>query len=77
VGLVLRTARREAHEPEQLATRLDLPLVAALTDDPRVGADADRARVPGTRQSSGLTRVADRILDWVALADETALGVGA
>jgi hypothetical protein len=77
VGLVLRTARREALEPEQLATRLDLPLVAALTDDPRVGADADRARMPGTRQSSGLTRVADRILDWVALADETALGVGA
>jgi hypothetical protein len=77
VGLVLRTPRRDALEPEEVATRLDLPLVAALADDPRVGVDADRARMPGTRQASGLTRVADRILEWLALADETSLGVGA
>jgi hypothetical protein len=77
VTLVLRTPRRDALEPEEVATRLDLPLVAALADDPRVDADADRARMPGTRQASGPTRVGDRILEWLALADETALGVGA
>jgi hypothetical protein len=77
VGLVLRTPRRDALEPEEVAMRLDLPLVAAMADDPRVSADADRARMPGTRQTSGPTRVADRVLDWLALADETAVGVNA
>ncbi len=77
VGLVLRTPRRDALEPEDVATRLDLPLVATLADDPRVGADADRARMPATRRTSGLTRAADRILEWLELADDTALGVGA
>lgn len=77
VGLVLRTPRRDALEPEEVAMRLDLPLVAAMPDDPRVTADADRARLPGSRQTSEPTRVADRVLDWLALADEAAAGVSA
>jgi MinD-like ATPase involved in chromosome partitioning or flagellar assembly len=76
-GLVLRTPRRDRVEPEQVALRLDLPLVTVLPDDSRVDVDADRGRVPGTRSSSRLVGVADRILDWLELADEAALGVSA
>jgi len=69
VGLVLRTPRRDVVEPEKVALRLDLPLVALLPDDAQVMADADRGRVPGTRPAGRLTTVADRLLDWVELAD--------
>lgn len=69
VGLVLRTPRRDVVEPEQVALRLDLPLLALLPDDAQVVADADRGRVPGTRPAGRLTTVADRLLDWVEVAD--------
>jgi MinD-like ATPase involved in chromosome partitioning or flagellar assembly len=76
-GLVLRTPRRDCIEPEQVALRLDLPLATVLPDDSRVAVDADRGRVPGTRSSGRLVSVADRLLDWVQLADGAALGVSA
>jgi len=78
VGLVLRTPRRDVVEPEEVALRLDLPLVAVLPDDAAVVTDADRGRVPGTRPSGRLTTVADRLLDWLAVAEAADdLGVSA
>ena len=76
-GLVLRAGRRDPVEPEDVAVRLDLPLVAVLSEDGRVASDADRARTPGTRASSGPAVVADRVLDWVELSDPVALPVSA
>jgi hypothetical protein len=60
--LVLRVGRRDPLLPEDVATHLDLPLAAVLRDDARVAADADRARPPGSRDSSSLAEVADRVL---------------
>ena len=60
--LVLRAGRRDAVLAEEVAAHLDLPLVAVLGDEPHLGADADRGRMPGARPSSKLTRVADRLL---------------
>lgn len=77
VGMVLRTPRRDALQPEEVALRLDLPLVAVLPDDSRVVVDTDRGRVPGTRSAGRLGTVADRLLDWLELADGADLGVSA
>ncbi len=62
VHLVVRRGRRDAVDPEEVALRLDLPLLASWVDDPRVIADADRGRVPGSRSAGRLAEVADLVL---------------
>lgn len=61
-ALVLRTRRGEALDPEDVAAHLDLPLAGTLRDDPRVRADAERARPPGTRDSGPLAGLVDLVL---------------
>ena len=68
--LVLRTGRRDPVDPEEVAERLDLPLAALLREDARVAADADRARVPGSRPKGSVERVADRVLEVLDLAGD-------
>lgn len=60
--LVLRTGRREAVSAEEVAVHLDLPLAATLRDDAQVVADADRARVPGSRSGGGFAGGLERLL---------------
>ena len=60
--LVLRVGRREPLLPEDVAAHLDLPLASVLRDDTRVAADADRGRLPGSRDSSALAVAAARVL---------------
>jgi hypothetical protein len=61
-ALVVRTGRSDPVSPEEVAVHLDLPLAGTLRDDARVVADADRARMPGSRSSGGLTVLADTLL---------------
>lgn len=65
--LVLRGGRREPVAPEDVAVHLDLPLAAVLRDDPRVRADEDRARLPGSRARGSVDGVADRVLAMVGV----------
>jgi hypothetical protein len=58
----VRTGRSDPVSPEEVAVHLDLPLAGTLRDDARVVADADRARMPGSRSSGGLTVLADTLL---------------
>ncbi|QGN58425.1 hypothetical protein [Nostocoides sp. HKS02] len=77
--LVLRVGRRDPLLPEDVAAHLDLPLATVLRDDARAAADADRARLPGSRDSSALADAADRVLAQPVpsgLAAGAALGPG-
>ena len=67
VRLVLRTGRRGAVAPEDVAAHLDLPLGAVLPDDPRSVADADRGRPPGSRAGGATSVAADRVLQECGL----------
>lgn len=60
--LVVRQGRGDPVSPEEVAVHLDLPLGGTLRDDPRVQADADRARTPGTRSRGGLVDLVDDLL---------------
>jgi hypothetical protein len=60
--LVLRTPRAEPVSPEEVAVHLDLPLAARFPDESRVGVDAERARVPGSRRSGALALLSDSLL---------------
>ena len=62
VRLVLRTGRRGAVGPEEVAAHLDLPLAGVLRDDPRSVADADRGRAPGGRAGGAASTTADQVL---------------
>jgi hypothetical protein len=62
VRLVLRTGRREAVGPEEVAAHLDLPLAGLLRDDPRSMSDADRGRAPGSRAGGAVSTTADQVL---------------
>jgi hypothetical protein len=66
--LVLRGARREPVAPEDVAVHLDLPLAGVLRDDPRVRADEERARLPGSRARGAVESVADRLLALAGVA---------
>lgn len=61
-ALVVRTRRGEAVAPEEVATHLDLPLAGILRDEPRVRADAERARPPGVRDGGPLAGLVDLVL---------------
>lgn len=69
VRLVLRTMRRDPVQPEDVAALLDLPLATVVRQDPRAVTDADRARMPGARQSSALARAADDLLAVLSFGD--------
>ena len=75
--LVLRTGRGDPVSPEEVAAHLDLPLGGTLRDDPRAVVDADRARVPGSRSSGGLTVLADALLSAVPSDDWLSAEIGA
>lgn len=60
--LVLRAGRREAVTAEEVAVHLDLPHAVTLRDDAVVAADADRARVPGSRRGGSFAGAVDRVL---------------
>ena len=61
-ALVLRCSRGDALSPEEVAGHLDLPLAGTMRDDPRVPADADRGRPPGSRPSGALVGAVDALL---------------
>jgi hypothetical protein len=65
--LVIRAGRHDHLLPEDVAAHLDLPLAAVLADDPRALTDADRAKMPGARRASALTRAADQVLSSCTL----------
>ena len=61
-SLVLRAGRREAVTAEEVAVHLDLPHAATLRDDAAVVADAERARMPGSRKGGAFVGAVDRVL---------------
>ena len=71
--VVLRAGRREVVTAEQVAQHLDLPQAGTLRHDPDVVADADRARVPGSRRKGLLVAAVDRVLEEL---DVGRVGVG-
>jgi hypothetical protein len=72
--LVLRVRGRSTVDPEDVAFHLDLPLVATLREDARVGTDPARGRLPGSRAGDAVGAVADRVLD--ELVDAGVVGGG-
>jgi hypothetical protein len=62
VRLVVRTGRRDAVGPEEVAAHLDLPLAGVLPDDQRSVADADRGLAPGSRSGGAASTAADHVL---------------
>ena len=60
--LLLRAGRHLSVSPEEMAIHLDLPVLGILRDDAQTAADADRARVPGSREGGVLARAADQVL---------------
>lgn len=73
VRLALRTARRDPMQPEVVASLLDLPLATVLHLDARAVTDADRARMPGARDSSALARAAEDVVSAMALDQSSAV----